>query len=130
MKNLDFTLTLPIKLPKVVVWALCLALCSMGALSCSDAQTSSDDSTEKLLGDYNEDPFGDGYGYDEFEDTEDPWSTDYDDQTVIDEFLSMDLGEEQAGDLTNGEVIVAGPGSSVQVVLSCSQDLNLFGYLD
>ena len=121
MQNLDFTLTLPIKLPKMVVWALCLTLCSMGALSCSDAQKSSDGSTEKLLGDYNEDPFGDGYGYDEFEDTEDPWSTDYDDQTVIDEFLSMDLGEEQAGDLTNGEVLVAGPGSSVQVVLSCSQ---------
>ena len=111
-------LTLPNNFMARLYFTLLLTLGCISLISCGDAQTSTDDSTEKLLGDYNKDPFGDSYGYDEFED---PWLTSSDEQAVIGEFLSLDLSEEQAGDLTSGEVQVAGPAFGVEVVLSCSQ---------
>lgn len=118
MPALNSALTLPNNLQARLCCTLLLTLGCINLFSCSDMQTSPDGSSEKLFGDYNEDPFGESYGYDEFEDT---WSTSSDEQAVIDEFLSLDLGEEQVGDLTDGEVLVAGTASNVKVVLSCSQ---------
>ena len=117
MLALNSAFTLPNNLMARLCCTLLLTLGCINLLSCSDVETSPDGSSEKLLGDYNEDPF-ESYGYDEFE--EDPWSTSSDEQAVIDEFLSLDLGEEQAGDLTDGEVLVR-PVSGVEVVLSCSR---------
>ena len=88
------------------------------SLSCSDANDISSNSTDKTFNNYNSEPYLDSSN--SFDDGNE-WEVSESDQTVIEAFLAQDLGEPQYGDLTDGEILVAGPAASVEVVLSCSE---------
>lgn len=89
--------------------------------SCTGTEDlSSSQNEDKIFGDYSDDSYYHS-SEDYFADDDEGWSTTGDDQALIDEFLSYDLGEPQYGDLTDGEILVAGPALGVEVVIGCSE---------
>mgnify|MGYP000017617243 CR=1 FL=1 len=95
--------------------------------SCSDVNETDSQSTSKLYSDensywddYEDNQYGSPY------DDDNSWAQSENDlsandQALIDEFLAQELGAVEYGDLTDGEVLVAGPGYGVDVVLACSE---------
>ena len=96
-----------------------LLSCIFMVLSCSETNTVNSDSSNKLFDEYNSDPYLDSSN--SFDDDYDSWGVSQEDQSIIDEFLAQDLGEPQYGDLTDGEILVAGPAVGIEVVLGCSE---------
>lgn len=89
------------------------------ALSCSESSEIASGSTEKIFDEYSSDPYLDSSNA--FDDGNSQWGISESEQSVIDEFLAQYIGEPEYGDLTDGEVLVAGPGSSVQVAIGCRE---------
>jgi len=107
------------------LFSLCLSVTL--SLSCSDIAGSSSDegSVDKTYGSYYDDPYNDQYSVSDPEafEADGEWYYSPEDEMVIDEALSIWMGEGQEGDLTDGSALVAGPGSGPEVILSCSEGL-------
>lgn len=94
-----------------------ISLCSLNA--CSDMESLEDEeSVEKAYG--NESYYDDYNEYDDGTNQEQLLKSD--DEEIIDQFLSTDIGQLESGDLTDGSVLVAGTGAAgPAVVLNCSK---------
>ena len=88
-------------------------------LSCSNTSDINASTSDKTFYGSSSDPYLDSSNA--FDDDSSEWAVSDSDQAVIDDFLSLYLGEPQSGDLTNGEILVAGPAANLDVVISCQE---------
>lgn len=106
-----------------ITWGVLLTL-SVLNLSCSDLGGGGNgDSVDKTYGSYYDDPNNDSYSVSDptFEGDTGSWYSS-EEEAYIDELLNAWLGDPEEGDLSDGSVLVAGPGASgPEVILSCSQ---------
>lgn len=98
-----------------------LFLVCIGGLSiaCSSIESFTDQESDNKLNSRSGSP---GYTDDlisDFDDPSTPLSSE--DEAIVNQFLNTDLGELSYEDLTDGSVIVAGPGGGPEVVLGCAQ---------